>query len=370
MRRLVLLLALLLAALVSAQSEPAKLRAGDEVSVVVVGYEKYSGDYTVLDDGTLVGVAFGRVQAEGKTIEELQSEIFAQLKKRFKDPTVEVVLKKQTDRYIYVVGAQHQVPIVYLPSLDLRQVVGMAGLPDTPEMTECMVSRKGEEVRKIDLPKLLRGEPEAWNGPLEPGDVVTFLTKMFRVTVSGEVMDPGQVTIRTDTQLAAVIATAKGITKDGTLENVLVFRGPDVYQVDVAAAQKGKATNFTLQPGDSVFVRKSENTVYALGEVRMPGRYVIPDNREYHAADLLANAQGLTPTGSLRRVTLVRPAADGKFQATQFNLDEFLKNGKTASNPKLEKGDILLFSPPKAVQILSLNQIASTAFLLNGIFKR
>lgn len=369
MRRLVFLLVLLLAALVSAQG-PAKLRAGDEVSVVVVGYDKYSGDYTVLDDGSMVGVGFGRVQAEGKTVEELKAEIFTQLKKRFKDPAVEVVLKKQAERFVYIVGGQHQEPIIYSPTLDLRQVVGMAGLTDTPEMMDCMVSRKGEPVRKIELPKLLRGDPEIWNGPLEPGDVVTFLSKTFRVTVSGEVNDPGQITIRTDTQIAAVIATAKGITKEGTLENVLVFRGPDVYQVDVAAAQKGKAPNFTLQPGDSVFVRKSENTVYALGEVRTPGRYVIPDNRDYHAADLLASAQGLNAQGSLRRVTLVRPGEDGKFVATQFNLDEFLKGGKIASNPKLQKGDILLFSQPRAVQLLSLNQIASTAFLLTGLFRR
>ncbi|MEA2552855.1 MAG: polysaccharide biosynthesis/export protein [Fimbriimonadaceae bacterium] len=370
MRRLVLLLALLCAALVSAQTQPAKLRRGDEIMVSVVGYDKYSGDYTVLDDGSVVGIGFGRVQAQGKTIDELTSDIVAQLKKRFKDPTVEIVLKKQAPRFIYIVGGAHQEPITYLDTLDLRQIVGMAGLPDTPEMTECRISRAGEPVRLVSLPKLLQGEPSEWNGPLQPDDVVTFLTRIFRVTVSGEVNTPGEVTVRNDSQLVAAIAEAKGITKEGTLKNVLVFRGPDVFQVDVSAAEKGQPVNFLLQPGDSVVVRKSETAVYVLGEVRMPGRYVIPDNKSYTAADLLASAEGLTSNGSLRRVTLVRANDTGKFVASSFNLDEFLKNGKIESNPKLLPGDVVLFSQPKAVQILSLNQIASTAFLLSGIIKR
>lgn len=370
MRRLLVLLTLLLAAFASAQTPPTKLRAGDEISVVVVGYVNYSGDYTVLDDGAVVGVGFGRVQAAGKTVGELRGEITKLLKKRFKDPAVEVVLKKQAVQLVYVVGGVKQDPIEYTNTLDLRQAIAMAGLMEPADLLDCIVSRPGEPVRKINLPKLLRGDAEEWNGPLLPNDVVTLMSRTFKVTVSGEVVQPGQYSVENDTQVGAAIAMARGSTKEGTLQNVLVFRGTDVFQIDASSVQQGKAPGFKLQPGDSVFVRKSENVVYALGEVKTPGRYVVPDNKEYRASDLLAAASGLGPNGSLRRVTLVRPDKEGKFVATRFNLDEFLKDGKMASNPTLQTGDILMFSPPKAVQILSLNQIASTAFLLNGIFKR
>jgi protein involved in polysaccharide export with SLBB domain len=372
MRRLVLLLALLCVALVSGQSSPnqtekAKIRNGDEIVVTVGGYENYGGDYIVSDDGRLTGVGFGTVQAAGKTVEELRAEILAGLKKTFRDPVVDVVLKKQTLQYVYVIGSQHAEPITYRPNLDLRQVVGIAGLTDVPDMFDCRVSRAGEPVHSVNLHNLLRGDPAEWDGPMMPDDVVTFLTKVFHVTVSGEVNEPGQYVVRDDSQVEAVIAQAKGVTKDGTLKNVLVFRGQDVYQIDVASSQTGKKVPFMLQPGDSVVVRKSENAVYVLGEVRMPGRFVIPDNKVITLADALADAQGLTPSGTLRRVALVRPDANGKFVATTYNLDEFLKSAKSASNPSLQSGDIVLFSTPKTFQLLSLNQIASTAFLLKGI---
>ena len=371
--RLLIFVSLVLAALSFAQTTDvpaAKLRKGDEVMVVVSGFDKFGGDYVVSDDGMLTGVGFGSVQAEGKTIDEVKAAITAQLKKRLRDPVVELVLKNQTVQVVYVVGGQRSAPITFLPDLDLRQVIAMAGLTDTPEMVECLVSRKGEEVRHVDLPSLLRGDAGQWNGPLQPNDVVTLLDKLFRVTVSGEVMEPGNYAIRNDGQLIAAIAQAKGVTKDGTLKNVLVFRDKDVFQVDVSAASNGQPVSFALKPGDSIVVRKSENAVYILGEVRQPGRYVVPDGKEYRAADLLAAASGLGPNGSLRRMALVRADKDGKFVAKQFNLDEFVKSGKADSNPKLQSGDILMFSPNKSAPLLSLNQIASTAFLLNGIIKR
>ena len=375
MRLLVLLLALACAALTLAQApsnsaqspQEAKLRVGDEIVVNVNGYIAYSGDYTISDDGRLTGVGFGSVSAAGKTVSELKAEIVEQLKKTFKDPDVDVVLKKQTEQYIYLIGSQHSEPIIYKQGLDLRQVVGMAGLSDIPDLFDCRVSRAGDPVRSIDLVKLFRGDPSVWDGPMQPNDVVTFLTKVFHVSVTGEVMEPGEYLVRDDSQLESAIAQAKGVTKDGTLQNVLVFRGKDVFQVDASASAVGKKQPFTLQPNDSIVVRKSDNVVYVLGEVRMPGRYVIPDNKAVTVADALAAAQGLTPSGSLRRVSVVRADSTGKFVATPYNLDEFLKRGKTESNPKLGSGDIVYFGQPNAVQLMSIQQIASTAFLLKGI---
>lgn len=372
MRRFVVLFALILATLTFAQTQlpqAAKLRAGDEIDVLVTGFDKFNGSYTISDDGMVNGIGFGSIQAEGKTITELKAAILVELRKRLKNPSIEVVLKKQTQQMVYVVGGHMSEPIPYKADLDLRQIIAVAGLLDTPEMTECIVTRKGEPVRHIDLPKLLRGDADQWDGPMQPNDIVSLLGKLFKVSVSGEVSQPGDYPV-SEGGLISALAQAKGITKEGTLQNVLIFRGPDVFQVDVSAAQNGKPVDFSLKAGDSVVVRKSEHAVYILGEVRMPGRYIVPDGKEYHAADLLAAAQGLTQNGSMRRMALVRPDKDGKFISTQYNLDEFMKNGKMKSNPKLESGDIVMFSPQKAQPFISLNQIASTAFLLNGIIKR
>src|SRR4051812_23116966 len=83
MHRLAVLFALILATLTFAQTQvpqAAKLRAGDEVGVLVTGFDKFNGSYTISDDGMITGIGFGSIEAEGKTIGELKQSILVELR--------------------------------------------------------------------------------------------------------------------------------------------------------------------------------------------------------------------------------------------------------------------------------------------------
>ena len=44
-------------------------------------------------------------------------------------------------------------------------------------------------------------------------------------------------------------------------------------------------------------------------------------------------------------------------EITQFNLDEFLKDGKLESNPAIQPGDCLLFGQPKGFTFASASRL-------------
>lgn len=441
--------------------QTARLQTGDEIRVVVVGYEPYSGQYMVLDDGSITGVGFGRVVAEGKTLDQLNKEITGKLAQRLKSPVVEVVMVKQRPSVVFVVGAAiTEGPVPYVPGMDLRQLLGAVKFETAPSKLDVTLNRKGQSPVNVNLDGLLKNLPEVPNPDLRPNDVVVVLERanvrvwvtgmvakpgetsvetgtdvyqavaqaggpmvapasgtnggitldelrlvvrrggqvvadlparedpsavspklepgdvvvvqspgQVRVTVAGEVTAAGEYFLKEGANVTSAIAMAKGPNLEGTLKSVTVFRGSDAIQVD--ATQDGlRRAPFTLQAGDTVYVGRNERAVYALGEVTEPGKFLIPDNQQIDAAGLLARAKGLNSSGSLRRVVLIRPDADGKYVARQFNLDEFLKDGKTEANPQLMPGDILLFGTPKGITFGSVAQIASTALLFQTLLNR
>lgn len=456
-KRILLLLLTILASLAIGQAQTTatvlpKLKAGDQVAIFVFGHEAYSGDYNVFEDGSIHGKGFGRIVVDGMTTEDLRKEVTRKLATTLREPSVTVVLRNQRPYYVYVIGAGQGTGMLgIVPGMDLRQLVARISLPAEPDLLDVTLYRKNGEQRRIDLQGVLQGTPGAWNGLLEPDDIVAFLPKphmrvwfigpfgktgqvrlregldvyqalseiggvntgiltqdeahllvrrgpdllripvrkdpkqdgpileagdvvmldlpkTIRVSVAGQVMEPGEQIIREDMPLSRVLLRAKGTTDLGTLQNVLVFRGGEVFQVDATGpVANQKPSEFLLQDNDFVFVQRNERFVYILGMVARPGRVTLLDGRSYTANDILAYVGGLSEKGTMRRVHLLRADATGKFRPMVFHLDEFLKDGKKESNPEVRPGDILLFGEPKGFTLQQVGQVVSAAFLIDSL---
>lgn len=228
-----------------------------------------------------------------------------------------------------------------------------------------IVVRRGPET--IELP----AKQNAGSKPivLEAGDTVVVTTpEIKRITVAGEVERPGEVVVRGDSSLMGVIALAGGPTDEGTLTNVMVLRQGELYNFDVTASISNEpAAAFTVQAGDLLVVQKNQDAFQVLGEVGKPGKFLMANDRTYRLSDALALAGGLSPKGTLRRVFLSRAGANGKVVVTQYNLDEYLKDGRIESNPKLQPGDCVLFTTPKGVTIGVASQLLSGALLFDSL---
>ena len=440
---------------------PPRLKPGDQIAIFVFSHEGYSGEFKVFEDGSIHGRGFGRIVAQGMTTEQLRTEVTRKLRSTLKDPEVTVVLRAQRPDYMYVIGANYGPGLIgaesgsgvqpLTPGMDVRQLVARISLPSDPDLLDVTLYRKNGESRKIDLQGVLQGDPKAWNGLLEPDDIVAFLPKPYmrvwfigpfgktgqvrlregldihqavaeiggvntgiltqdeahllvrrgpetlripvrkdpakegprlesgdvvmldlpktiRISIAGEVVEPGEQIIRDDMPLSRALLRSKGATELGTLQSVLVFRGGEVFQVDASGpASQRQPAEFLLQDNDFVYVQRNDRFVYVLGMVARPGRIALQDGRNYFANDMLALAGGLSSKGTLRRVHLMRADASGKLTPRVFHLDEFLKDGKREANPEIRPGDILLFGEPKGFTLQQVGQVISAAFLIDSI---
>lgn len=200
---------------------------------------------------------------------------------------------------------------------------------------------------------------------LEANDIVSVTTpKTVRVVLAGYVNTPGETMVREGATVLQAVSQGHGVTGDGTLTNVTVFRGTDAFSVNADFHGTAKPSTFEVKEGDVLFVQENKRRVYVLGKVNSPGGFLVKDGEQMTATKALALAHGISNEGTLRRVYLIHPDKDGKFTKTEFNLDEFLKDGKASSNPIMEPGDILLFGTPKGVTFGDIAQIISSAYLL------
>lgn len=199
---------------------------------------------------------------------------------------------------------------------------------------------------------------------VEPGDDISvMLPEAVRVSVIGEVTSPGEYLLSGGNTLSKAVAKAGGPTAKGTLSTVLVVRNGEMTQVNVSK----QPADYNLKAGDLVVVQPNERAIYVLGEVNKRGKFLLEDNKEYRVTDALALADGLSPQGTFRRVYLARPDKSGKVQITQFNLDEYLKDGKLESNPILQPGDSLLFGRPNGMSFAAVGQIISSFVLVDNL---
>lgn len=191
-------------------------------------------------------------------------------------------------------------------------------------------------------------------------------------SVLGFVAKPGEYVSRSVSDITKAISQAGGITREGTTQQVLVYRGSEILQIDVNAPEglNITATKFELKDKDILYVRRNENVYYVLGTVNRPGVVSMASNRVYRLSDVLADAGGLSAGGTLRRVALARPGPSGKAEITQYNLDEYLKDGKVEANPIIKPGDSILFGKPKGLTFENTISAISSFIVTLTLFRR
>jgi polysaccharide export outer membrane protein len=81
---------------------------------------------------------------------------------------------------------------------------------------------------------------------------------LFQVTVGGQVKTPNLYPLPRTTTIAQAIALAGGVTPDGRLDKVKLFRGGQQYQVDLTDPS-GRWANEPIQSGDQLIVDKKSS---------------------------------------------------------------------------------------------------------------
>jgi polysaccharide biosynthesis/export protein len=159
-----------------------------------------------------------------------------------------------------------------------------------------------------------------------------------RVFVTGEVRQPGTITMSGPLSLLEALARAGSTTQQAGLQAIIarpsgtiptlgatpLNGGSEIIRVDLNALQNGNlAQNVQLREGDTIFVPRA-GTVHILGEVRSPGEYpVFPTTR---VAELLSRAGGITDRGAMSHIRISR-VVNGKKREMKAGLDDHLQPG-------------------------------------------
>lgn len=179
----------------------------------------------------------------------------------------------------------------------------------------------------------------------------------IKVSVTGEVGNPGTYNVLAVSTLDDVLKGVGGLKPSASLRNIQIKRGDKVIIVDYFKYLKYGDLNENpyIQEGDLIYVPIMRNTVKILGQVRSPGIYEIKDGERLR--DVLDMAGGLNVNASLFGATLDR--LDG----TRFVLNLYdLYYGKDIDK---EKANIILRSGDTITILEEIRRVYVIGFVKN-----
>lgn len=163
------------------------------------------------------------------------------------------------------------------------------------------------------------------------------------IYVMGEVFHPGAYEINGEAEFMDILANAGGPTRYAESRQIRLLKADgSVQRFDLAGYTEGSIPGKppTLQAGDAIFVPEKtdmnekswlkvapDRAVRVIGEVVRPGR--IEWSGEMSLLDLLAHVGGPVSRADTSNIEVVTPLPDGSTRAIVFNLDEFIKQGKS-----------------------------------------
>ncbi len=248
-----------------------------------------------------------------------------------------VVVDSILDRYdnrVEILGAVFRTGEYELTEgLTVGELVARAeGVQEDAFLDRALIFRKqadlSDEVLSVNLRGVLSGEMA--DVPLRREDVVRVLSvfdlkEEYTVDIKGEVQINGEYQYRDNMTLEDLIAMAGGFKESASRSRIEVarriknvqsteeaFQTAEIFQFKVGddLALRLSDAQFTLQPFDQVYVRKSpayekQDAASVKGEVNFPGEYVIK-NKDERISDLVTRAGGLTQYAYVEGAKLIR----------------------------------------------------------------
>ena len=195
---------------------------------------------------------------------------------------------------------------------------------------------------------------------------VTVVVEAFgtqTVSVLGEVKTPGTYTITAPRTALDLIAMAGGLNPSADRQITIKHKDAPEGQRRYFLSNDASAAihdDVLIYPGDIVIVSKAGIT-YVLGDVRLPGGYVMNNNDgKLTVLELIAAAGGLNHSATPSKARLIRKEADGNFQTVPLDISAVQK-GKQPDLP-LKASDIIYipFSYLKNAAVSSTSNIVSS----------
>lgn len=188
------------------------------------------------------------------------------------------------------------------------------------------------------------------NYSLYNNDLLRIESAIMKVTIAGEVKNPGSFDLAPEAGLASLLHLAGEVTPGANLTAVKITHKDGAQQLIDWAALSAKKEPVLLADGDIVSVPGSFLMVSIDGEVKLPGSYHLA--RGANVSQALLAAGGSTPLAALSAVQLLRANGD------LLTIDMLHLGGETA----LHEGDKVII-PTNNQQIAIIGNVKNPGYL-------
>lgn len=225
--------------------------------------------FRVQADGTVTYAYAPNIQAAGKTVQQLHSELVKRLSRVIEDPQIDVKIVGFRSQKAYVTGEVKQpgiLPVTEIPLTLIDALNQAGGLTEVADWRTVTFTR-GNKTEVIKLDDFYARGDISQNRLLQHGDIVHVnRNDLQNVFVLGDVQKAGSVEVnRYGLNLAEALANSGGLNENTADANgVFVLRKrdlerdgviADVYQLHAKnVAALVLAEQFELQPHDIVYV--------------------------------------------------------------------------------------------------------------------
>jgi polysaccharide biosynthesis/export protein len=286
------------------------LGIGDQLDVNVFAYEEFTGQRTVLPDGSIIMPMIGHVPTAGKTTEQLVQDITTRLRKMLVNPVVTINLIALRPVVVNVSGEVQRPGTIQLresssnaannteqkteqrPTL-ANAILAAGGITANADIRQVTLKRGGSDAPiTINLWDAIQSDAAPPNLILQDGDSIyiptlqagtvidrrllarsQFAPATVRVRVVGEVTAPGEVQVPPNSSISSAVAIAGGPTEDANLRHVGFVRMNETGQIEQQELDlRNLSDTNQIQEGDVVIVPKRGSSSF----VDFAGRLLSP----------------------------------------------------------------------------------------------
>ncbi len=336
-----------------------QIAPGDVLSVDVINFPTYSTPQAMVGpDGTISLPLLDQVSVNGLTRELVTRLLTNKWRKYFRNPVVTVSLIQKHAQTVVLNGSlNHTGTIDYKPDLHLLEALAqMGGALPTADASKAVLTHSDGTKQALDLSHPERKAGTDVDVALQPGDVLYVPQQEGKVSIVGEVKNPGNLYYKENLTVLDAINASGGVNLEtadlysSTLTHNGVTRKIDLY----ALLHNGDLhADASLAAGDILTIPELHNRVYIYGDVQRQGFYYYKPQDRF--MDAFATA-GLLPDSDTGKINLIRVDKDRKVaRMTRVNLDKFLHDGDYSGNPEVQPGDSLYI--PKKGHVFKLEDV-------------
>lgn len=237
----------------------------DVLRITVFDEPTLSGTYKIGTDGAFDYPYINRIDAIGKTLRDLETEIEKKLADGYvRRPQVTVEIDQFRSRNIFVMGEVRNASKYPLTGqMTLLEALVAAGYvtqnagsqiqlvrqPPDKVADQPLAPGQGVETLRISLIDVQAGKPEA-NILLREGDSI-YVPRAERFYVSGLVKSPGVFAHEPGMTVLQALSLAGGVSEKGSTRGIKIKRKVNGKEIEI-----GVGIGDVVQPGDTIVVRQ------------------------------------------------------------------------------------------------------------------